>query len=88
MTTERLKEAMRGQYRAGIAMVRGAIEMCPDELWTSGNHPRQFWRQAYHVLFFTHFYLEVKDEDFQRWELDTEEIEAVAVTPHAPPPDP
>lgn len=48
--------ALKGQYRAGIAMLRQCIERCPDDLWTSGEHPRTFWRIAYHAIFYTHLY--------------------------------
>lgn len=48
-------------------MVRTAIESCPDELWNAGNGQRQFWRLAYHVLYFTHLYLEVREETFEPW---------------------
>jgi len=42
-------------------MLRKCVERCPDDLWTTGTHPRTFWRIAFHAAFFTHNYL-VQDE--------------------------
>jgi hypothetical protein len=56
-----LRAALKEQYHAGLAMLRQCVQRCPDDLWTSGTHPRPFWRIAFHVAFFTHNYL-VQDE--------------------------
>lgn len=48
-------------------MLRECVERCPAELWNSGTHPRKFWRIAYHVLFYTHLYLQPNEEAFQVW---------------------
>ena len=71
---ENLKPALKGQYHAAMDMLKGALEACPDEIWNGGTPPRQFWRLAYHTLFFTHLYLEVKDDDFTLWELHRDEV--------------
>jgi hypothetical protein len=63
-----IKPALKGQYKAGLAMLRQCIERCPDDLWTSGEHPRTFWRIAYHGIFYTHLYLQINWEAFQPWE--------------------
>jgi len=65
-----LKRALTGQFRAGLAMLRECVELCPDELWgaTLEKPPRSFWRIAYHALFYTHFYLGQRDSDFSAWE--------------------
>jgi len=62
-----IKDAIKGQYLGGLAMLRQAIERCPEEVWTAGDHPRNFWRIAYHAIFYTHFYMGQKEEDFQPW---------------------
>lgn len=49
-------------------MLRNCIEVCPDDLWESGTHPRTFWRIAYHTIFFTNFYLAVDQSSGQFWE--------------------
>ena len=63
-----LRSAMKGQYRAALAMLRETIELCPDEVWTSGTPPRLFWRVAYHALFYTDLYLQPNLDSFQPWE--------------------
>ena len=71
-----VKPALKGQYHAAMDMLRGAIEACPDDLWVGGVPPRSFWRLAYHTLYFTEFYLQVKMEDFKKWELHRDEAES------------
>lgn len=63
-----IKQALKGQYRAGLAMLRQCIERCPPEAWVAGRHPRNFWRIAYHAIFYTHLYLQVNEEAFRPWE--------------------
>ncbi|MFN3729760.1 MAG: hypothetical protein ACK4XJ_08635 [Fimbriimonadaceae bacterium] len=65
-----LPAALKGQYRAGLAMLRECVLMCPDDLWsaTCGQPPRTLWRIAYHAVFYTHLYLMVRYEDFAPWD--------------------
>ena len=53
-TSEALRSALKSQYHAALAMLREAIEKCPDELWASDEYTNRFWRIAYHTLYFTH----------------------------------
>lgn len=62
-----IKSALKRQYLAGLAMLKECVERCPADVWTSGTHPRKFWRIAYHVLFYTHLYLQPNEEAFQPW---------------------
>ncbi|MGE3126571.1 MAG: DinB family protein [Fimbriimonadaceae bacterium] len=62
-----LVPALKGQYLAGLAMLRECVEKCPDDLWSSGTHPRTFWRIAYHAAFYTDLYLSKTLEDFTAW---------------------
>jgi len=62
------KAALRGQYLAGLAMLRDCIEKCPNDLWIAGKHPRAFWRIAYHAVFYSHLYLMTGVEAFQPWD--------------------
>ena len=71
---ENLKPALKGQYHAALHMLKGAIESCPDAQWAAGVPPRNFWRLAYHTLFFAHLYLQVKDEEFVFWENHRDEV--------------
>jgi hypothetical protein len=56
-------QAITRQYKAGLTMLRAAIEACPEELWLAGE-PNRYWHIAYHALFYTHFYLGVNDAAF------------------------
>src|SRR5688572_3101347 len=69
-----LKRALKGQYHAGIAMLRQAVERCPDTLWTSGTHPRNYWRIAYHAAFYVHLYLQTNEAAFVPWSNHRESI--------------
>lgn len=62
-----LRTVLKGQYHAGLAMLREAIDRCPDEEWVSRDHKNAFWQVAYHVLFFTHLYLQQNEAAFRRW---------------------
>jgi len=81
-----IQAALTGQYHAALAMLRQAIEKCPDDLWGGSPHPAgkpagrplprgeedrygvPFWRVAYHTLFYTHLYLQQREETFRPWE--------------------
>ena len=62
-----IRAAFKSQYHAGLAMLRQAIQMCPDELWYDAAPRNAFWQVAYHALFYTHFYLMPRAEDFVPW---------------------
>ncbi len=59
-----MRTALKEQHHAGLAMLRECVEECPDDLWTAGTHPRQFWRIAFHAAFFTHLYLGQNESAF------------------------
>ena len=62
-----LREAVKEQYHGGLAMLAECVERCPEALWTAGQHPRTFWRIAFHAAFFTHLYMGQNEEAFQPW---------------------
>ena len=62
-----LRTVLKRQYHAALAMLRDAIEQCPDEEWLSRDHKNAFWQVAYHVLFFTHLYLQPNEAAFVLW---------------------
>jgi hypothetical protein len=62
-----LRSLLKSQYHASLAMLREAIERCPDDEWLSRDHKNAFWQVAYHVLFFTHLYLQPNEEAFVVW---------------------
>ena len=61
-----LKSVLKSQYHASLAMLREAIERCPDELWLDLRPRNAFWQIAYHTLFFAHAYLG-DQATFQPW---------------------
>jgi hypothetical protein len=77
----REKEIIKSQYRASLAMLRQAIMGCPDSLWRSPDYKNQSWHIAYHVLFYTHFYLHPREEDFVPWEKHNDEIVSLGDSP-------
>jgi hypothetical protein len=66
-TTE-LRLILKSQYHAGLAMLRQAIELCPEELWLDTRPRNAFWQIAYHALFFTHLYLASEVASFRPWQ--------------------
>jgi hypothetical protein len=62
-----IRDALKGQYHAAYRMLANCIEACPDHLWNAGEYPRQFWKIAYHAVFYGHLYLGQGEADFTRW---------------------
>ena len=58
------KEAIKSQYHAAFAMLKQAIEKCPESMWDDTEYVNPFWRVAYHTLIYTHFYLSPSESDF------------------------
>jgi hypothetical protein len=79
-----IKRAMKGQYHAGLAMLRQTIEQCPDDLWLAGEHPRNTWRIAYHAVFYTHLYLQTSEEAFRPWDKHRPQIRILWDDPEIP----
>ena len=67
-TVEMMRPVLKSQYHAALAMLRDAIERCPDRLWATGDYRNPFWRIAYHVLYYTDFYLQPNADSFRPWE--------------------
>ena len=68
------KEVIKSQYRASLAMLRQAVEKCPEELWEDTSYVNPFWHVVFHVLFYTHFYLGPTEADFVPWVKHRDEI--------------
>jgi hypothetical protein len=64
---EMLRRALKSQYHAALAMLRQAIEQCPEAVWASGDRVNPVWRIAYHTLYFTHLYLQPGEDSFRPW---------------------
>jgi len=61
---QEVRDALKRQHHAAMAMFRQAIQNCPDDVWISGEPPRSYWRIAYHALAYAHLYLY---EDLTSW---------------------
>ena len=48
-------------------MLKQTIVKCPESIWNSPDDKTKFWRIAYHVLFYTHLYLQETEHDFAPW---------------------
>jgi len=79
-----VQAALKTQYHAALAMLKKAIEQCPEELWTTGDEPIAFWRVAYHTLFFTHLYLQADEPSFRPWEHHRQETQFLGPLPWPP----
>ena len=62
------KQVIQSQYLAALAMLRQAIEKCPEAVWYDTNEKFKIWSKAYHTVFFVHFYLQDAEQDFVPWE--------------------
>ena len=79
-----LKDIIKSQYRASLAMMEEAIKKCSDTLWNDENAKHRFWHIAYHTLFFTHLYLQVNEEAFVPWAKHRNEHQFFESVPWAP----
>ena len=59
-----LRQALKEQYHAGLAMLSECVEKCPEEMWLQGEHPRALWRIVFHAAFFTQLYLGQNEQTF------------------------
>ena len=62
-----IRQALKEQYHAGLAMLAECVAKCPNDVWVEGEYPRAFWRIVFHAAFYTHLYLGQNEEAFQAW---------------------
>jgi hypothetical protein len=82
--TSALGTALKSQYHAALAMLRQAIERCPDDLWTSREYRNPFWRIAYHALYYTHLYSRPTAADFRPHDMHQTSIQDLDDMPSPP----
>lgn len=63
-----MKAAIISQYRAALKMLIEVIEKCPGSLWNDSCYEVDYWRIAYHGLFYTGLYLSENIDTFVPWE--------------------
>jgi hypothetical protein len=78
------KAVIKSQYLAALAMLRQAVERCPEALWDDHTYRNRFWHVAYHALFYTHLYLQDTLEDFRAWVLHRKEHNYLGAVPWPP----
>jgi hypothetical protein len=86
---QELRSALVKQYLASLEMLREVVTVCPEELWVSGVHPRNYWRIVYHALYYTHLYLAPDEKSFVPWENHRDEARILwdkpkVETPYSP----
>jgi len=71
-----IRQALKEQYHAALAMLRDSVGKCPDDLWVApqsavpeDDRPffRSYWRIAFHAVYFTHLYIGPSVDAFQPW---------------------
>jgi hypothetical protein len=84
-----VRSALKSQYHATLKTLREAIEKSPDAMWNdTADGLAPFWRVAYHTLFYTHFYLQQRQEEFTPWARHRDDAQDLSVGPgenHTPP---
>ena len=67
MTNDSLRPILKSQYHASLAMLKDAIDKCPDDVWLDDRTTNRYWQIAYHVLYYTHLYLHVDEKSATPW---------------------
>ncbi len=62
-----IRSILKSQYHAAFAMFEDAVRSCPEALWYDASARNAFWQIAYHVMFFTHLYLQRDETSFTPW---------------------
>lgn len=63
-----IKQVIRSQYLAALAMLKEAVEKCPQSVWDDPRDKFKFWSKSYHTLFYAHLYVQDAEKDFVQWE--------------------
>ncbi|HIJ74195.1 MAG TPA: DinB family protein [Candidatus Hydrogenedentes bacterium] len=79
-----IEKVITSQYHASLDMLKGAIVGCPDDVWNDEEHKNRFWHIAYHALFYTHLYLQDREEDFVPWTKHRDEYQFMGSLPWPP----
>ena len=62
-----IQAALKSQYHASMAMLKAALDSCPEGLWAEDSYRNQSWQVIYHTLFYTDFYLSASEQAFVPW---------------------
>jgi hypothetical protein len=84
MDDDVIRQTVKSQYGAALAMLRAAITQCPDALWDDPTDTNRYWHVVYHALFYAHLYLAPSLEAFQPWAKHREESGSLSIAHAAP----
>jgi len=62
-----IKDAIKSQYHAALSMLQQSVEKCPETVWFDEKPVNPYWQVAFHVLFYTHLYLQPSEDSFLQW---------------------
>jgi hypothetical protein len=65
-------------------MLKQAIAQCPESLWNDRGYKNKFWHISYHVLFYTHLYLQDSEKDFTPWSKHKDQYQFLGPLPWPP----
>jgi hypothetical protein len=84
VTLMEIKETIKSQYLASLEMLHQAVIKCPDSLWNDSNFKNKFWHITYHVLFYTHLYLQESEQKFVQWSKHKDQYQFMGLIPWPP----
>lgn len=77
-----IQSTLKSQYHCSLDMLEAVIGQCPETCWVQPDHTAEFWQIAYHVLFFTHMYLQRDVDSFRPWEHHLPEYHVLGSMPN------
>jgi hypothetical protein len=83
MDDANVQQQLVRQYLATMAMLKQAIEGCPEGLWLDSKFRNQFWHVAYHAIFYTHLYVQASEAEFRPWAKHQKESNYLGRPPRA-----
>lgn len=79
-----IKDIIKCQYHASLEMLKQAIAKCPESLWNDQEYKNKYWHISYHVLFYTHLYLQDFEKDFTPWTQHRDQYQFLGPLPWPP----
>ncbi len=79
-----IKGIIKSQYHASLEMLKQAIAKSPESLWNDQEYKNKYWHISYHVLFFTHLYLQDSEKDFAPWTQHRDQYQFLGPLPWSP----
>ena len=80
-----IKDVIHSQYYAALSMLEQSIENCPTHVWFDAEPTNKYWQVAFHVLFYTHLYLQPSESVFERWPKHRGESQSLGKPAHVEP---